>query len=41
MSLVTSNNLMAMIHLLHSSANAARLQLSLAQAERGDLVSKA
>ena len=40
MSLDTYNSLMETIHLLHSPANAARLQLSLAQAERGDLVSQ-
>ena len=41
MSLDTDNSLIETIHLLGSPANAARLQLSLAQAERGDLVSKA
>jgi antitoxin YefM len=41
MSLDTDNSLIETIDLLRSPANAARLQLSLAQAERGDLVSKA
>jgi hypothetical protein len=38
MSLDTYNSLMETLHLLRSPANAARLQLSLAQAERGELV---
>jgi antitoxin YefM len=40
MSLDTYNSLMETIHLLRSPANAARLQLSLAQAERGELVER-
>lgn len=38
MSLDTYNSLMETLHPLRSPANAARLQLSLAQAERGELV---
>ncbi|MCX5947710.1 MAG: hypothetical protein NTY67_05870 [Cyanobacteria bacterium] len=40
MSIDTDNSLMETIDLLRSPANAARLQLSLAQAARGDPVSK-
>ena len=38
MSLDTYNSLMETVHLLRSPANAARLQRSLDQAERGDLL---
>ena len=38
MSLDTYNSLMETLHLLRSPANAAHLQLSLAQAERGEFV---
>jgi len=39
MSLDTYNSLMETVHLLRSSANAAHLQRSLEQAERGELLS--
>ena len=38
MSLDTDNSLMEMVHLLRSPANAAHLQRSLEQAERGELL---
>jgi antitoxin YefM len=38
MSLDTYNSLMETVHLLRSPANAAHLQLSLQQAERGELL---
>ena len=41
MSLETYNSLMETVHLLHSPANAAHLQQSLEQADRGELVDHA